>query len=159
MKKRLQEPKLSQDCPKLVLPSLPIKGAQEQQNSTTQQPFAQTIAPHKTGTPQGKNRKQHPVSCKVGPKPNIPPIEVASFNVLTEVAHSRRAIQTDHCVRKSHFILDTRKSERTFKGTRVFSSEEGASETPHILPSLILTTQKKKGKFDVRTLIQAYFQA
>ncbi len=112
-----------------------------------------------SGTPQGKNRKLHSVSCKVGPKPNIPPIEVASFNVLTEVARKRKAIQTDHCVRRSHFYTNTRKSERTFKETRVFSSEEGASETPHILPSLFLTTQKKRGKFVVRTLIQAYFQA
>ena len=61
-----------------------------------------------------------------------------------------------------------RESKHAFKGTDASprfiilfwkTENTGVLQTPHFLPFIFLTTQKNKGKFDLRTLIQAYSQA
>ena len=95
-----------------------------------------------TGTPQGKNRKPHTLSCNVGPKPNIPPKMVASFNVLTEVAHSRKAIQTDHRIRRSHFSQTQERANVHLKG--LASSPPKRESARHLTSAISLLDYTKK---------------
>ena len=116
--------------------------------------------PTTSSTPQGTNKDHTQLRNIVEPKPNIPRIEVVSIHVHTEVAKSRQQSE-NHCLPTITLHRNHRKDRVHLKGLDRFSIEKTNAtmrDTSHLhIPSL--TTQKKKGKFDLRTLIQTYFQA
>jgi hypothetical protein len=125
--------------PKLVLTSLP-EGVKALQCRTTTIIGVWLNLTHNKYTSR-KERKQHPISCKVGPKPNIPLKEVASIcpnrSRLLAQSDPNRPLRFEQYTSLRH-----KRIQRTFKGTRAIARI--ARDTSHSAISLPDYTEKER---------------